>query len=487
MKPGRVVALVVGCLLLLPGIGMLLGGGALGLAYAFGRDDAGYFDVTLDRLESSTVAITTEDIALNADAGTPSWLLDVLDADVRLRITSADSDREIFVGIASQVDVNAYLARTAHDEVIDIDHDRAPVYRTRSGAADVAPPTEQAFWAASATGFGTQVLDWEATSGRWAVVVMNADGSTGVTADANVGVKAGFVLPLALILLGIGAMLTAGAVVLIVVGATRGGTEREARDLPVAGSGGVWPAPGMVDHVPAERPVSVTAVLDPQLSRWLWLVKWFLAIPHLVVLFFLWIAFFVLTVIAGFSILFTGKYPRGMFDFNVGVMRWSWRVSYYALTGGIGTDKYPPFSLGEEPDYPATLSVAYPAQLSRGLVTVKWWLLAIPHYLIVGVLTGGAFRWAGDDDRFRFDPTGGGGLLGLLVVIAGAILLFTSRYPRPLFDLILGFNRWILRVVAYAALMTDEYPPFRLDQGGSEPTPTPPQLPADVAEGSASH
>jgi hypothetical protein len=449
---------------------MLVGGSALGVAYAFGRDDAGYFDVTLDRLESSTVAITAEDIALNADPGTPSWLVDALDADVRLRITSADSDREIFVGIGSEVDVDAYLAGTAHDEVVDID-DRAPVYRTRSGGEDVAPPTEQTFWAAAATGFGTQDLVWDTKSGRCDVVVMNADGSTGVTADANVGVKAGFVLPLALILLAIGAVLTAGAVVLIVVGATRGGTGREPHQLPPPGSGAALPPPGMVDRVPATGPVSLNAILDGQLSRWLWLVKWFLAIPHLVVLIFLWIAFCVLTVIAGFSILFTGTYPRGIFDFNVGVMRWSWRVSYYATTGGIGTDKYPPFSLGDDPDYPATLSVVYPARLSRGLVLVKWWLLAIPHYLIVGLLIGGSYRWAGDDDRISFDPPGGGGLLGLLVVIAGAILLFTSRYPRPLFDLIVGLNRWVFRVVAYAALMTDEYPPFRLDQGGSEPEP----------------
>src|SRR5215468_12792269 len=131
-------------------------------------------------------------------------------------------------------------------------------------------------------------------------------------------------------------------------------------------------------------PVSVDAALDSPLSRWLWLVKWVLVIPHYVVLAFLWLAFAVLSVVAFFAILFTGQYPRGIFEFNVGVLRWTWRVQYYSYAA-LGTDRYPPFSLDDDPAYPARLQVEYPQQLSRGLVLVKWWMLAIPHYLVIGL------------------------------------------------------------------------------------------------------
>ena len=237
-------------------------------------------------------------------------------------------------------------------------------------------------------------------------------------------------------------------------------------------------------------PVHVDAQLEPGLSRWLWLFKWLLVIPHYVVLAFLWLAFFVTSVVAFFAIIFTGRYPRSIFEFNVGVLRWSWRVAYYAY-GALGTDRYPPFSLHDVADYPAHLEVEYPQHLSRGLVLVKWWLLAIPHYIVVGLLLGGAgYVVRGGNDE---PVVWGAGLLGLLVLVAGVMLLFTGRYPQPLFDLVLGLNRWVLRVAGYVTLMTDKYPPFGLDQGGHEgggsgpasavviepppPAPAPPSMP----------
>ncbi len=215
-------------------------------------------------------------------------------------------------------------------------------------------------------------------------------------------------------------------------------------------------------------PVQVDATLQSGLSRWLWLVKWLLVIPHLVVLFFLWVAFAVLTVVALVVIVVTGRYPRGIFDFNVGVLRWSWRVGYYSYEA-LGTDRNPPFALHDVPGYPAHLEVAYPERLSRGLVLVKWWLLAIPHYLVLALFLGGGWTAASGTDGDWDAAYPSGGLVGLLVLIAAVVLLFTGRYLRSVFDLVLGMDRWALRVAAYVALMTDEYPPFRLDMGGAEP------------------
>jgi Domain of unknown function (DUF4389) len=223
-------------------------------------------------------------------------------------------------------------------------------------------------------------------------------------------------------------------------------------------------------------PLQVEGELEQPLSRWLWLVKWVLIIPHVIVLVFLWIAFVVLTIVAFFAILFTGRYPRGIFDVNVGVLRWTWRVCFYSYNA-LGTDRYPPFTLADVPDYPARLNVEYPQALSRGLVLVKWWLLALPHYLVVGVFAGGA--WAGLNAASDHGGwSSGGGLIGLMVFIAGVALLFTGRYPRSIFDFIMGMNRWVFRVCAYATLMTDAYPPFRLDMGGDESA-------TDTAEASA--
>ena len=232
-------------------------------------------------------------------------------------------------------------------------------------------------------------------------------------------------------------------------------------------------------------PVRVDASLDAPPSRGLWLVKWILVIPHYIVLAFLWLAFVVLSAVAMVAIVVTGRYPRAIFEFNVGVLRWTWRVQYYAI-GAFGTDRYPPFTLADDPAYPAHLEVEYPQRLSRGLALVKWWLLAIPQYIIIGVFTGGMAWWGwrlGLPARLTLcsrrgciagslllnNGWGGLGLIGIVAVIAAVVLLVTGRYPEQIFDFVLGLNRWVLRVAGYAGLMTDKYPPFRLDMGGPDP------------------
>lgn len=212
-------------------------------------------------------------------------------------------------------------------------------------------------------------------------------------------------------------------------------------------------------------PLQLEAILDARHSRWLWLAKMFLAIPHYVILVVLGVAFIISSIAAGVAILATGRYPRALFDFNVGVLRWNWRVGFYVYAA-LGTDKYPPFTLART-DHPATLEVEYQERMSRPLVLVKW-LLAVPHLIVVGLFLGiiMLYPWDAYANWQGGHPVGGYSVLNLLVVIAGVILLITGRYPTPLGDFLIGFSRWTYRVVAYVALLTDVYPPFRLDAGG---------------------
>jgi Domain of unknown function (DUF4389) len=198
----------------------------------------------------------------------------------------------------------------------------------------------------------------------------------------------------------------------------------------------------------------------------LWLVKWLLLIPHYIILVFLWLAFWFVTVIAFFAILFTTRYPRGLFDFNAGALRWSWRVSFYGYAA-LGTDRYPPFTLADVPDYPARLDLEYRQQLNRWQPLVKW-LLAFPQYILVGAFFGSGYVVATTVQDGRAVVYSTPSLIGASVLIAAIAMLFTKRYPPGLFDLVLGINRWSYRLVVYLALMTDRYPPFRLDQGSTD-------------------
>ena len=446
---GRILATVTGAILALVAAALLVGGAALVLAHLTVRDGDGFYTSPTTRLATTTYALTGEHIDLaDVRGGTVDWV-DELDARARIRVEPA-GDAPLFVGVARQADVDAYLRGVQYDEVSDVGARMSDVdYRRSSGTGTPAPPTDQRFWDASTSGAGTQTLNWEPRDGRWAVVVMRADGERGVTADVDVGVDLDLLLWIGIGLLAAGRAGGGGAAGLLVVGT---------RSSAPAGAGALHePSPTAVAAVAAgAHPVDVSAELDEPLSRWLWLVKWFLAIPHAIVLSFLWIGFVLVTIAAFFAILITGRYPRALFEFNVGVMRWTWRVGYYAYAA-IGTDRYPPFTLGRA-DYPADLEIPYPERLSRVKVLFKWWLLVLPHVAVLAAFYGwwnAAWTWG----TSTFTPPG---LLSVLVLVAGVTLLFTGRYPRDVFELVVGIARWTVRVAAYAALMRDEYPPFRL-------------------------
>lgn len=184
-------------------------------------------------------------------------------------------------------------------------------------------------------------------------------------------------------------------------------------------------------------------------SRVLWLLKWLLAVPHIVILAFLTVAVVFVTIIAFFAIIFTGRYPRKFFNFVVGVFRWWWRVEFYALSV-LGTDKYPPFSLKPRDDYPADLHIDYPKKLKQWFPLVKWFL-AVPHYFVLIAFVG-----------YSQESTNLPGLGPILILIALIVLLFTGRYLKDIFRLVMGINRWGYRVSAYVFLLRDEYPHFRL-------------------------
>ncbi len=174
-----------------------------------------------------------------------------------------------------------------------------------------------------------------------------------------------------------------------------------------------------------------------RLSRWLILVKWLLAIPHFLVLYALGAVAYVITIVAWFAILFTGRYPEGLFKFVVGVFRWSANINAYIL---LMRDEYPPFTM-EAGRYPVTLEVDYPERLSRWLIFVKW-LFVIPNLIVLMVLLLAYY---------------------VVLIIAWFAILFTARYPKGLFGFAVGVMRWNLRATAYMYFLRDEYPPFSLE------------------------
>jgi len=187
---------------------------------------------------------------------------------------------------------------------------------------------------------------------------------------------------------------------------------------------------------PEDYPVHLDVDYQEEYNRWLPLVKWLLLFPHYIVLAFLGIAGLAVWIVAAFAILFTGRYPEGMFNFLVGVQRWAMRVTGYHL---LMTDEYPPFSLDATAGQTVRYDVEYPEQGVERWRPFVSWLLVYPYLFIANVLV-----YVG----------------GILAFIALFAILFTKRYPQSLFDFNLVALRWSVRGTAYAYAMATRYPPW---------------------------
>ena len=187
-------------------------------------------------------------------------------------------------------------------------------------------------------------------------------------------------------------------------------------------------------------PVELIVEYSERVNRFLWLIKWILLIPHIVVLWLLSLPIIITTPVSWLAVIILGRYPTILWAYHTGLLRWSWRVNFYSYEAG-NTDQYPPFSFESREDYPADLVIEYPEMSSRVTGFFRW-LLVIPHWIVTAILSE---------------------IVGILVFFALVIVLFTGRYSQSFFDIIMGMNRWIYRVSAYGWLLVDDYPPFSFD------------------------
>ena len=192
---------------------------------------------------------------------------------------------------------------------------------------------------------------------------------------------------------------------------------------------------GMMEGM-GDYPVTFGVAYPESPNRWLILIRWLLAVPHLIVLSVLLALAGIVTLIAFFTILFAKTYPDALWRFVVGVLRWVQRVAAYVFF----LDRYPPFGMGEGSYEPVTFTVEKPEQFNRWLPLIKW-LLVLPHFVVLSVLSV---------------------LSEIAVLVLALGVLFTGRYPRGLFDFLVGVGRWNVRAWAYFVLLVDRYPPFSL-------------------------
>jgi hypothetical protein len=248
MRAGRIVAIVGGCILGVLGLGLLIAGIAGTVAYGVARDDDGYFRTGEIHLATPTSAITSDSLDLGGNPGDADWLTERGDfATVTLDLRPAGSGQELFAGIGPADDVTRYLASVALDRMSDYDDSSSTVTYTRhEGSATPAPPGDQTFWVAKTATSQSGALTWDVKGGDWTVVVMNADGSSGVDANARVGIKIDWLLPVAIALIVVGVVVLVGGTLLAVfVGR---GPRRQALLAPAGGS--TLPPPLAPDAAP---------------------------------------------------------------------------------------------------------------------------------------------------------------------------------------------------------------------------------------------
>jgi len=214
---GRIAALVASGVLGLLSLGMFTAGGLA--LWADGHKGAdGYISASTHRLGSGQYALTTD----NLDVGNlPHFLAGTgTDGRIRLQVTSRKG-APVFVGIGRPAAVSRYLRHAAHDVVTDVSYSPFRMDRHVEPGGRPSPPGAQRFWAASSSGTGRQTLDWRVHSGRWSVVVMNADGKRHIDADVRAAVKVPFLPAVGWTSLGIGLLLAAAAAGLGVAGLRR--------------------------------------------------------------------------------------------------------------------------------------------------------------------------------------------------------------------------------------------------------------------------
>src|SRR4051812_16511755 len=220
---GRVVGVVFSSFAALIGAALLIGGLFLIGAYAFARDDDGYFTTATKHLQRNAYAITTGNVDLGSDPAGPAPS-DVL-GTVRVTVDGGSS-QPVFLGIAPTADLNRYLRGVGRAELTDFaDFAGAPRYDVRAGGAPAGPPGAKGFWVAETHGTGQQRISWDSRSGNWSVAVMNADAARGVSVDADVGAKLDWLVWVGVGLTLVGLALLAGGVILIVTIARRAGRE----------------------------------------------------------------------------------------------------------------------------------------------------------------------------------------------------------------------------------------------------------------------